>query len=306
MDLRIFIEPQQGATYDDQRAVAQASEELGFDAFFRSDHYLAMGGEGLPGPTDAMVTLAGLSRDTSTIRLGTLVSSSTFRYPGVLAISAAQIDQMSGGRLELGLGTGWYEAEHRAYGIPFPPLGERFDRLEEQLQILTGLWGTPVGDTFNYDGTYYTITDSPALPKPAQPGRVPLIIGGGGAKRTPRLAAKYAAEYNRVFAPIDEIEDRFARVRRACEAIGRDPAALILSCGFVACVGRDDAEVRRRAEAIGRDVDELKENGLAGTVDEVAEKLERVAATGAQRVYFQVLDLHDLDHLALIANYLHN
>lgn len=265
-----------------------------------------MGGEGLPGPTDAMVTLAGLSRDTSTIRLGTLVSSSTFRYPGVLAISAAQIDQMSGGRLELGLGTGWYEAEHRAYGIPFPPLGERFDRLEEQLQILTGLWGTPVGDTFNYDGTYYTITDSPALPKPAQPGRVPLIIGGGGAKRTPRLAAKYAAEYNRVFAPIDEIEDRFARVRRACEAIGRDPAALILSCGFVACVGRDDAEVRRRAEAIGRDVDELKENGLAGTVDEVAEKLERVAATGAQRVYFQVLDLHDLDHLALIANYLHN
>ena len=306
MDLRIFIEPQQGATYDDQRAVAQASEELGFDAFFRSDHYLAMGVEGLPGPTDAMVTLAGLSRDTSTIRLGTLVSSSTFRYPGVLAISAAQIDQMSGGRLELGLGTGWYEAEHRAYGIPFPPLGERFDRLEEQLQILTGLWGTPVGDTFNYDGTYYTITDSPALPKPAQPGRVPLIIGGGGAKRTPRLAAKYAAEYNRVFAPIDEIEDRFARVRRACEAIGRDPAALILSCGFVACVGRDDAEVRRRAEAIGRDVDELKENGLAGTVDEVAEKLERVAATGAQRVYFQVLDLHDLDHLALIANYLHN
>lgn len=272
MDLRIFIEPQQGATYDDQRAVAQASEELGFDAFFRSDHYLAMGGEGLPGPTDAMVTLAGLSRDTSTIRLG----------------------------------TGWYEAEHRAYGIPFPPLGERFDRLEEQLQILTGLWGTPVGDTFNYDGTYYTITDSPALPKPAQPGRVPLIIGGGGAKRTPRLAAKYAAEYNRVFAPIDEIEDRFARVRRACEAIGRDPAALILSCGFVACVGRDDAEVRRRAEAIGRDVDELKENGLAGTVDEVAERLERVAATGAQRVYFQVLDLHDLDHLALIANYLHN
>ena len=306
MDLRIFIEPQQGATYDDQRAVAQASEELGFDAFFRSDHYLAMGVEGLPGPTDAKVTLAGLSRDTSTIRLGTLVSSSTFRYPGVLAISAAQIDQMSGGRLELGLGTGWYEAEHRAYGIPFPPLGERFDRLEEQLQILTGLWGTPVGDTFNYDGTYYTITDSPALPKPAQPGRVPLIIGGGGAKRTPRLAAKYAAEYNRVFAPIDEIEDRFARVRRACEAIGRDPAALILSCGFVACVGRDDAEVRRRAEAIGRDVDELKENGLAGTVDEVAEKLERVAATGAQRVYFQVLDLHDLDHLALIANYLHN
>ncbi|GAB3293931.1 TIGR03560 family F420-dependent LLM class oxidoreductase [Epidermidibacterium keratini] len=307
MDLRIFIEPQQGASYDDQLAVARATEELGFDAFFRSDHYLVMGdGDGLPGPTDAMVTLAGLARDTTSVRLGTLVSSSTFRYPGVLAISAAQIDQMSGGRLELGLGTGWYEAEHQAYGIPFPALGERFERLDEQLQILTGLWGTPVGDTFDFSGDYYTITDSPALPKPAQPGGVPIIIGGGGTKRTPRLAARYAAEFNRVFAPLGEIEQQFERVRQACERIERDPATMVLSCGFVACVGRDDAEVSRRAAAIGREVSELKENGLAGTVGEVAEKLERIAQTGATRVYFQVLDLHDLDHLALIAEYLHN
>ena len=145
MELRIFTEPQQGATYDDLLAVARRAEELGFDAFFRSDHYLTMGGDGLPGPTDAWVTLAGLARETSRIRLGTLVTSATFRLPGPLAISVAQVDQMSGGRVELGLGAGWFEDEHTAYGIPFPPLGERFDRLEEQLAIITGLWSTPAG-----------------------------------------------------------------------------------------------------------------------------------------------------------------
>lgn len=305
MDLRIFTEPQQGASYDTLLSVARATEDLGFDAFFRSDHYLVMGdGDGLPGPTDALLTLAALARETSRVRLGTLVCSATFRLPGVLAISAAQIDQMSGGRLELGLGTGWYDAEHTAYGIPFPPLGERFDRLEEQLQILTGLWGTPSESTFDFTGEHYTITDSPGLPKPAQDGGVPIIIGGGGAKRTPRLAAEYAAEFNRVFSPLDEVEQQFARVRAACEKIDRDPASITLSCGFVVCVGRTDAEVAKRAAAIGRDVDELKENGLAGTVEEVADKLRRVADTGAQRVYFQVLDLDDLDHLEVISGLL--
>src|SRR5215208_6294574 len=143
MELRVFTEPQQGATYDDLLAVACTAEELGYGAFFRSDHYLAMGNDGLPGPTDAWTTLAGLARDTSTIRLGTLMTSATFRLPGPLAIAVAGVDQMSNGRVELGIGAGWYEAEHTGYGIPFPPTGERFDRLEEQLEVLTGLWRTP-------------------------------------------------------------------------------------------------------------------------------------------------------------------
>lgn len=302
MDFRIFTEPQQGATYDDQLAVARATEELGYDAFFRSDHYLVMGdGSGLPGPTDALITLAGLARETSRIRLGTLVCSATFRHPGVLAISAAQIDAMSQGRLELGLGTGWYEAEHAAYGIPFPPLGERFDVLEEQLAILTGLWSTPVGSTFSYDGQKYTLTDSPALPKPVQDGGVPIIVGGGGPKRTPRLAAQYAAEFYRVFRPVSEIKEQFERVGEACDAIGRDRSTLTLSAGLVACVGRSEADVVRRAEAIGRDVDELRENGFAGTPEEVLDKVGQLKDAGAQRLYFQILDLSDLDHLEVIA-----
>jgi len=183
--LRIFVEPQQGASYEQLLAVAQATEALGFDAFFRSDHYLSMGGDGLPGPTDAWVTLAALARETTRIRLGTLVSSATFRWPGVLAITVAQVDAMSGGRVELGLGTGWYDGEHTAYGIPFPALGERFERLEEQLAILTGLWATPVGEKFSYSGTHYTLEDSPALPKPLQQPYPPLILGGAGARRTP-------------------------------------------------------------------------------------------------------------------------
>ncbi|MBA3302443.1 MAG: LLM class flavin-dependent oxidoreductase, partial [Acidimicrobiia bacterium] len=161
METALFTEPQQGATYDQLLAVARAGESAGFGAFFRSDHYLAMGGDGLPGPTDAWITLAGLARETQRIRLGTLVSSATFRLPGLLAITVAQVDAMSGGRVELGLGTGWYEAEHRAYGIPFPALGERFDVLEEQLAIITGLWTTPVDGRFDFTGDHITIEGSP-------------------------------------------------------------------------------------------------------------------------------------------------
>ena len=202
MDLRIFTEPQQGATYDDLLAVASTAERLGFGAFFRSDHYLGMGTDGLPGPTDAWVTLAGLARDTTTIRLGTLVTSATFRRPGPLAITVAGVDQMSGGRVELGLGAGWFDGEHRAYGIPFPDVQERFDRLEEQLAIVTGLWSTPAGERFSHAGTHYRLEDSPALPKPTQE-RIPVIVGGHGPKRTPRLAATYASEFNIPFAPLE-------------------------------------------------------------------------------------------------------
>ncbi|MFF8632776.1 LLM class F420-dependent oxidoreductase [Streptomyces pilosus] len=299
MDLRIFTEPQQGATYDTLLTVAKATEDLGFDAFFRSDHYLSMGsGDGLPGPTDAWITLAGLARETRRIRLGTLMTAGTFRLPGVLAIQVAQVDQMSGGRIELGLGAGWFEEEHKAYGIPFPK--EKFGRLEEQLEIVTGLWATEPGKTFDHHGTYYDLTGSPALPKPAQ-ARVPVLIGGHGATRTPRLAARYADEFNMPFASVEDTARQFGRVRDAAREAGRDPDELVYSNALVVCVGKDDREVARRAAAIGREAGELKANGLAGSPAEVVDKIGRYAETGSRRIYLQVLDLSDLDHLELIS-----
>jgi F420-dependent oxidoreductase-like protein len=302
MQLRIFTEPQQGASYETLLRVAKATEELGFDAFFRSDHYLKMGDvSGLPGPTDAWITLAGLARETSRIRLGTLVSPATFRYPGPLAVSVAQVDDMSGGRVELGFGAGWFDAEHTAYAIPFPDLRERFDRFAEQLAIITGLWETAVGDLFNYTGTYYSVTDSPALPKPAQQPRPPVIIGGGGPTRTPKLAARYADEFNVPFHSLDDTAAAFSRVQHACEAVGRDETTMRLSAAQVVCCGRTADELARRAGAIGRDPDELRKNGLAGTPDEIAARIAEFAGVGATRMYLQVLDLSDLDHLELLS-----
>lgn len=300
MDLRIFTEPQQGADYDTLLTVAKATEDLDFDAFFRSDHYLRMGDtNGLPGPTDAWITLAGLARETSRIRLGTLMTAGTFRLPGVLAIQVAQVDRMSSGRVEFGLGAGWYEEEHAAYGIPFPK--EKFARLEEQLAIVTGLWGTPVGKTFDYDGRFYQLKDSPALPKPAQ-AKVPVLIGGMGAKRTPELAARYADEFNIPFSSVADTGLQIGRVRAAAEAAGRGADDLVYSNALVACVGKDDAEVARRAAVIGREVDELKANGLAGTPAEVVDRIGQYAEQGATRFYLQILDLSDLDHLELISS----
>jgi F420-dependent oxidoreductase-like protein len=300
-DLRIFTEPQQGATYDTLLAVAQRAEQLGFGAFFRSDHYLKMGDvSGLPGPTDAWITLAGLARDTSTIRLGTLVSPVTFRSPGLLAISVAQVDQMSGGRVELGLGAGWYEAEHLAYSFDFPPTKQRFDSLVDQLAIVDGLWNTPVGETFSYTGTVHSVTDSPGLPKPVQQP-LPIVIGGHGTTKTPRLAAQYAAEFNLAFAPIDDFVAQRKRVQAACETIGRT-RPMVYSAALIVCAGRDEAEVARRAAALGREPGELRQNGAAGTPDEVAATIRRWADAGAERLYLQVLDLDDLDHLDLIAS----
>jgi F420-dependent oxidoreductase-like protein len=298
MDLRIFTEPQQGATYDDLLAVARATEELGFDGFFRSDHYLHMSGDGGPGPTDAWTTLAGLARDTSRIRLGTLVSSATFRQPGPLAVTVAGVDQMSGGRVELGLGAGWFEQEHAAFGIPFPSLGERFDRLEEQLAVITGLWSTPAGSTFEHDGPHYPVHGNPGLVAPAQSGGVPIIVGGGGRRRTPMLAARYATDFNAGFRPVEETGRLFEQVDDVCSEIGRDPRTLVHSAAEVVCIGRDDATVRRRAEAIGRDVDELVENGIAGTFEQARDRFGRLTEVGMERAYLQVLDLADLDHLA--------
>jgi F420-dependent oxidoreductase-like protein len=302
MRFRIFTEPQEGATYDDQLAVARLAEDLGFDAYFRSDHYISFfEGGGLPGPTDAWITLAGLARDTTRLRLGTLVSPVTFRLPGPLAIAVAEVDAMSGGRVELGLGAGWNDREHAAYGIPFPATGERFDRLEEQLAVITGLWGTPVGETFSYSGAHYTIDDSPALPKPVQQPGPPIVMGGFGPTRTPQLAARYANEFNAAFAPPDAFPELVERARAACEAIGRDPASLPTSIANTVVCGSDDAEVSRRAAAIGRDVETAKAAHFAGTPAEVIDRIGVYREAGAETVYFQVLDLHDLDHLRLLA-----
>src|SRR3954463_12243620 len=301
MLLRIFTEPQQGASYEDLLAVARTAEESGFDAFFRSDHFLRMGdGNGEPGPTDAWITLAGLARETSTIRLGTLVSSATFRLPGPLAVTVAQVDAMSGGRVELGLGTGWFEAEHMAYGIPFNMLGERFERLEEQLAVITGLWRTPLGERFSFTGRHYQLEDSPALPKPVQQPHPPVIVGGGGAKRTPRLAAQYADEFNiPPFHDFNDVAPQYERVRAACEAVGREPATLKMSAAVTVCCGADEAELAQRARAIGQSVDQVRSAGIAGTPDEVVDRIRDYAKAGADSLYLQVLDLADLDHVAL-------
>lgn len=298
MTLRIFTEPQQGASYDELLAIALRAEAAGFDAFFRSDHYMRMG-DGDPGygPTDAWTSLAGLARDTSTIRLGTLVSSVTYRAPGVLAIQVANVDAMSGGRVELGLGTGWFEQEHAAYGIPFP--SRRFDLLEEQLAVVTGLWETPRGETFSFAGEHYALTDSPALPKPVQ-SPVPVLVGGHGARRTPAIAARFATEFNIPFPELDAIEGTFARVRDAVEAAERT-SPMTYSVALVACVGQTEEEFVRRAERIGREPAELREHGIAGTPAEAADRLAQVRALGAERVYLQCLDVADLDHVDELA-----
>jgi F420-dependent oxidoreductase-like protein len=300
MDFRISTEPQQGASYSDLLAVAQATESLGFDAFFRSDHYLVMGdGDGLPGPTDAWTSLAGLARETSRIRLGTLVSSVTYRHPGILAIQVAQVDEMSGGRAELGLGTGWYQREHEAYGIPFPT--KRFGLLEEQLEIVTGLWSTPPGERYSFAGEHYSLTDSPALPKPVQ-SRIPVIVGGGGPSKTPALAARFATEYNAGFVgDLPEVPGRLDRVRAACAAIGRDPEELVLSLAGTTAAASTTAQAARRADAIGRDLSELRTGGFAGTTDEVVDTISTLAELGIGRIYFQIMDLADLDQLDFLA-----
>jgi F420-dependent oxidoreductase-like protein len=302
MRLRIFTEPQQGASYATLRRVATAAEDLGFDAFFRSDHLLKMGSvSGLPGPTDTWATLAGLATETSRIRLGALVTCATFRLPGPLAVTIAQVDEMSGGRVEFGLGAGWFEAEHRAYGVPFPPLRERFDRFAEQLAIITGLWETPEGQTFSFDGAYYRIEDSPALPKPAQRPRPPVIIGGGGPRRTPALAARYADEFNAAFVSAQDSAGLYGRVREACQESGREPSSMVFSAAQVVCCGKDEPELQRRAAAIGRELPELRRNGLAGTPAEIVDRIGEFADAGASTVYLQILDLEDIEHLELIA-----
>jgi F420-dependent oxidoreductase-like protein len=296
----LFVAPQEGADYDDQLRAALTAERHGFDAFVRSDHYLGFGAARLPGPSDSWVTLAGLARETERILLGTMVSSATFRLPGPLAITVAQVDAMSGGRVLLGLGAGWSEPEHLAYGIRYPPLGERFDRLEEQLQIIKGLWTTPVGARFDFAGSYYRIDGSPALPKPTQVPHPPIIVGGTGAKRTPALAARYADEFNLPpFQGVAGTKDAFARVQAACESSGRDPRSLGLSVTLTTVCGEDQHEIARRGAV---SPPQYEAADLVGPPSQIAEQLDEYAALGATRVYLRVLDLRDLAQIELLGS----
>jgi len=300
MHLGVMIAPQQGASYDDQLAAARATEAAGFSDFVRSDHYLAFSTTGLPGPTDSWITLAGLARETRRVRLGTMVSAATFRLPGPLAIAVAQVDAMSGGRITLALGAGWAEQEHRAYGIPFPPPRERFERLEEQLAIITGIWSTPVGETFSFDGAHYQLVDCPALPKPVQQPRPPVIVGGTGPRRTPALAARFADEFN--LPPFEgpaAAAEAFARVRTACEDAGRDPAMLELSVTLTTVCGTDRAEVEHRGAV---SPPQFERADLAGTPEQVVEQLSAFRDVGATRAYFRVLDLRDVEHIELLGD----
>ncbi|MCX5336111.1 MULTISPECIES: LLM class F420-dependent oxidoreductase [unclassified Streptomyces] len=307
MSLRIcvFTEPHRGADYEDQRRFAQLVEVGGFEGFFRADHYQTMGADsGLPGPTDAWLTLGALARETSRIRLGTLVTSATFRLPGPLAVMVAQVDRMSGGRIELGLGAGWYEREHTSYGIPFPPAPERFDRLEEQLAVITGLWRTPVGESFSYHGDHYQLVDAPALPKPVQVPGPPIIVGGRGPKRTPELAARYADEFNMPFKSVAETARAYRRVAEACDRTGRAGTGrppLVLSAGVVAAIGRTDADAQRRAAPLQAKSALPPEDAVIGSPAQLVERLGEFAAIGASRIHLRLIDFDDLDHLELIA-----
>ena len=245
--------------------------------------------------------MAGLTRDTSSIRLGTLVTPITFRHLGSLAISVSQIDQMSGGRIELGLGAGWYEEEHKAQGLPFPNIGARFDILEESLEVLNAIWNLEEGELFNYEGRTVRFENSMGLPKPKQEKGPPIIMGGIGKRRTPNLVAKYASEYNTPFVSPEGFGSLVSVVKDACVKLGRDPEELIYSCAQVFCCGENETIFSERASAIGREVDELRSNGLAGTPEEVSKRIEEFKQQGCERFYLQLLDDCDLEHVDLAA-----
>jgi F420-dependent oxidoreductase-like protein len=298
MRLRILLEPHHGATYAQILALARAAEEGGFDAFFRSDHYLGIDANDLGyQPTDSWTTLAGLARETERIRLGTLVTASTFRLPGQLAVEVATVDQMSGGRAELGIGAAWYELEHQYFGIPFPLLGERFNRLEEQLAILTGIWDTEPGERFSYRGRHYEVRDCASIPRWAS--RPKIIVGGAGAKRTPELAAKYADEFNGALGL--DLRMRYANFKRVCgEVVGRDPAELRYSATVPTCIGRDAGDLERRKESLGEPGARLLAAGVTGYAGDLIRVIEDLAGQGADTVYFHVFGPSDVAHIELL------
>jgi F420-dependent oxidoreductase-like protein len=308
----VLMEPRHGARYEDILALALATERAGFDAFFRSDHLFGVDPDDPDyEPTDCWTTLGGLARDTTTVRLGSLMTAATFRAPGLLAAIVASVDQMSGGRVELGIGTGWYEREHAAFGVPFPPMKERFDRLEEQLEIITGLWlagpenavppaghDPPGHPAFSFEGRYYRVEDNRTPPRVTQRPHPPIIVGGGGPRRTPAIAARFATEFNSALSTVAEARDRFAVFGRACEAIGRNPADARLSGFIPVAIGSSQAEAERRAAIVSSP--RIRESMLIGTPGLLSERIADLAAVGADTVYLHIFDIHDLDHIALI------
>ncbi len=309
MRLRVLLEPRYGATYDQILALARATEEAGFDAFFRSDHYLGIEpNEPALRPTDSWTTLAGLAIQTSRVTLGTLMTAGTFRYPAQLAIEVATVDAMSGGRVELGIGTGWYEREHQAFGIPFPATGERFDRLEEALSVITGLWSTPPGASFSFAGKHFRLEECRNFPATAHdlaagPGarRGPrIIIGGGGPRRTPALAARFADEFNTGLGLGAGLPERFAYFRRVVAEHGRDPAAIRLSTTLPVCCAATAAEAERRKEFLGEAGARLLSAGVVGVPGDVLDRLEQLAQAGIDTVYFHIYDVDYLDQVRLL------
>jgi F420-dependent oxidoreductase-like protein len=307
MRLRVLLEPRYGATWEQLLQMAMATEEAGFDAFFRSDHFQGVGAVALR-PTDSWTTLAGLALSTSRVTLGTLMTAVTFRYPSQLAVEVATVDAMSGGRVELGIGAAWMEQEHRSFGIPFPPLRERFDRLEEQLSIITGLWSTPLGEKFSFSGQYYQLVECESFPVTGHEGsgsgvrpRPRIIIGGGGPRRTPALAARFASEFNTGgIGPRIDLADRFARVRHMAAELGRDPAELRMSTTLPVCCGSTVEEAQRRAETLGDLAQPMLSNGVVGKPSDVLDRLAELAGAGADTVYFHIYDGADTDHIRLL------
>lgn len=300
MDVRVFLETQGGCDYRQVLALARIVEEGGLDGVFCADHYMPTGpvnGNGL-GPLDVWTTLAGLSRDTERITIGSLMSVATFRPPVQLAVIAAQVDAMSGGRLMLGMGAGWFEPAHRLLGVPFSPLGERFGRLGEELEILTGIWQSP--EDFEYSGRYYQIEAIPVLPRPVQPSGVPIIVGGTGRKTTPNLASRFASEYNVPLATVPQAKDLFGRLDASCTETGRDRASISTSLMLDFAIGRTQQEAQRRAERWGSTVEELSQTGIAGTADQAIEALALWHnELRPDRVYLRIADIADVEHLEL-------
>ncbi len=303
MRFALMIEPQQGLSYDEQLDLARLAERLGFEAFFRSDHYRSFPGPGDNPTTDAWTVLAGLARETQRIRLGVLVSPVTFRYPGSFAKVVTTVDHMSGGRIDVGCGAGWNELEHTQLGLPFPPIKERADRLEEELQVLHGLWEEPNG--WSFEGAHVRIENATFVPKPLQRPHPPILVGAEGSPRSIRLAARYADEYNMSSATAESCREAYGRLDDECRRIGRDPSTMARSVMAGLLVGRDAGEMAARTKAqlamVGAgdtDADEWlgarRPRWIAGTPDEARAMVRSFAEAGAQRIMFQ--DLLPRDH----------
>jgi F420-dependent oxidoreductase-like protein len=288
MRVCLMIEGQEGVTWDQWHALATTAEAAGFEALFRSDHYMGLGGGGF-GSLDAWTTLGALAAVTERIRLGTLVSPATFRHPSVVAKAAVTVDQISGGRAELGLGAGWHEREHTAHGFPFPPTRERFDVLAEQLEIVRRSWEA---EPFTFAGDHYRLEDADPCPKPVQQ-RLPLIMGGNAGPRASALAARWADEYNTVYGTLEQCRERRAKIAAACERAGREPIPFSLMTGVVVGADRADLDARARRQAPG-------EAFITGTPAEAIEQLEALEEAGVERIMLQHLLHDDLEMVELI------